>query len=201
MAHYSNIPPYRAPYGGTYSRQSSYGPYTPSSTDSYSSSHPLFSPKIETPPAGPQYQNDFFQSPTAYHHPQQQFEVHPPTNLPPRPRKLRHRISHEIQRLWLWEVSAICVAIATHLAMIALLGVYNNARVSSWTKPWTLNSNISLMITVIKGAALIPVAASLGQLKWRRFWNFTGLTYMDYYDDASRGFLGSLRLLWHLKLW
>jgi hypothetical protein len=85
--------------------------------------------------------------------------------------------------------------------MIALLGVYDNARVSSWTKPWTLNSNISLMITIIKGAALIPVAASLGQLKWRRFWNFSGLAYMDYYDDASRGTLGSLRLLWHLKLW
>ncbi|KAF2478285.1 uncharacterized protein BDR25DRAFT_309066 [Lindgomyces ingoldianus] len=194
MAQYYNVPPSA---GGPFSPTAPYSPYPPSTTDSFNSQHPLFSPNTEYPSGG---QWPYPQSPSGKGY-QQPFEQHAPSDLPPRPRSLRKRISHHIQRLWLWEASACVVAVCAHFAMIALLGVYDGSRVSSWTGSWSLNSNISFMITIIKGAALIPVGGALSQLKWRRFWNYRKLTDMDFFDDASRGTLGSLRLLWHLKFW
>lgn len=123
------------------------------------------------------------------------------STLPERPLKWTHKISHWASTWWIWETSACFVAMTVHIAMIALLNIYKDARVSSWTNRWTLNSNIALMITVIKGAALIPVASALGQLKWRRFRNYREIQDMDVFDEASRGTLGSLRLLLHLRFW
>ncbi|KAF2195656.1 hypothetical protein K469DRAFT_681934 [Zopfia rhizophila CBS 207.26] len=197
MSQYHSVPPSSEAFSPT----SPYSAYTPSSTDSYSSQHPLFSPKVGYAPADAQFTYPQSPSGKGYTGIQQPFNQYAPAGLPPRRRKLRYRVGHHIQRLWLWETSACVVAVCAHFAMIALLGVYDGARVSSWTKPWTLNSNISLMITVIKGAAMIPVAGSLGQLKWKRFWTYRGLSDMDIFDDASRGTLGSLRLVWHLKGW
>ncbi|KAF2199504.1 hypothetical protein GQ43DRAFT_113870 [Delitschia confertaspora ATCC 74209] len=176
MAQYSNLPP----------------------SEETLSSYPLFRSKTAYSPAEEEYRRSFS---TTYTNPKEQFEVQATASNSSNPRKLRYRISHHVQRLWLWETCACVVAIAAHLAMVALLGVYNNARVSSWTNPLTLNSIISLMITIIKGAALIPIAGALGQLKWRRFWDYRGLSDLDFFDDASRGSLGSLRLIWHLKFW
>ncbi|ORY07298.1 hypothetical protein BCR34DRAFT_27719 [Clohesyomyces aquaticus] len=196
MAQYYSVPP---PTGGPFSPVSPYSPYTPSSAGSFSSQHPLFSPNTEYfPPDGGQGKHPPNVSGKGYHEP---FEQHTPDALPARPRSLRSKISHHIQRLWLWETSACVVSICAHFAMIALLGVYDGSRVSSWEGSWTLNSNISFMITIIKGAALIPVASAISQLKWRRFWDYRKLTDMDFFDDASRGTLGSLRLLWHLRFW
>ncbi|KAF2789534.1 hypothetical protein K505DRAFT_222769, partial [Melanomma pulvis-pyrius CBS 109.77] len=104
-------------------------------------------------------------------------------------------------RLWLWEVAACWLALASHVTMIALLIVYHDAKVSAWTAPWTFNSNIAFFITIIKGASLSPVASSLGQLKWRRFWGYKPLVDMEVFDDASRGVYGSVRLLFHLNFY
>ncbi|KAF2000615.1 hypothetical protein P154DRAFT_434859 [Amniculicola lignicola CBS 123094] len=141
----------------------------------------------ETPPATTSYQ--------------QPFDQRRHSTLTEGSRKIHHRIGHHFQRLWLWESISCVVAVATHFGMMALLGVFDGARISSWNQPWTLNSNISLLLTVIKGAALIPIASSIGQLKWRRFWTYRKLIDIEVFDEASRGTLGSLSLLWHLKLW
>ena len=215
MAHYTNLPPSS---GIPFSPNS----YTSSSHDSYSSSHPLFSPSSKdeypfpSPGSGsqPYDRNTVYASPISYS-PSHAFDNFPPpptgpsqSHKPPpihnAPRGALTRLLHHSNRLWLWEVTSLVIAIGAHFSMIALLGVYNNMRVSSWTKPWTLNSNISLMITIVKGAALIPVASCLGQLKWRRFKvgsQWRELRDLEYFDGASRGSLGSLRLLVRLRFW
>lgn len=193
MAQYRSIPT-----SGTFSP---YAPYTPSTTDSFSSQHPLFSPQSASTPTTADFSYPLTPASQGNFRGQKPSAQHRPNELPRRPRSWRHRFSYHVTRLWLWEALGCFVAIAVHLAMIALLEVYDDARVSSWNRPWTLNSNIALMITVIKGAALIPVASALGQLKWRRFGKYRGLNDMDIFDDASRGTLGSIRLMWHLKFW
>ncbi|KAF2115360.1 hypothetical protein BDV96DRAFT_646365 [Lophiotrema nucula] len=192
------MPPSGPPSAGPFSPTSPYSIHTPSTTASYSSKDPFFSPKTGYERDSGQWQSFQTTPGTGYHQP---FDQHQPNNLPTRPRKLIHQISHTWQRLWLWETCACVLAVGAHLAMIAMLGVYDDARESSWTRPWTLNSMISFMITIIKGAAMIPIAASLGQLKWRRFWTYRRLTDLDVYDEASRGTLGSLRLIWDLRVW
>lgn len=119
--------------------------------------------------------------------------------LPDRPRSFTQNIAHNFQRLWLWEILACIVAMTANLAMIIVLLQHQGTKVSSWKHPWTLNSIVSLINTVIKGAVLIPIAASIGQLKWKRFWRYQTLSDMEVFDEASRGAVGSVRLLWRLK--
>ena len=73
---------------------------------------------------------------------------------------------------------------------------------SSWEYKWNPTSTLALGITIAKASMMVPVASALGQLKWRWFSKAPRtLDGIEHFDEASRGFLGSLRLLWTLKLW
>jgi hypothetical protein len=178
-------------------------PYSQPEPSPYS--QPALSPygQPEFPPhADPQY-SQYGQHNHAHNSqdkmPQQPFVQSRPIIRQRPPRTWTENLAHKVQRLWLWEIAACWLAMASHVTMIALLIVYHDAKVSAWTAPWTFNSNVAFFITIIKGACLSPVASCLGQLKWRRFWGSNPLSDMEIFDEASRGVFGSAKLLFHLR--
>ncbi|OCK87643.1 uncharacterized protein K441DRAFT_622702 [Cenococcum geophilum 1.58] len=70
---------------------------------------------------------------------------------------------------------------------------------------WSPSSIVALLVSVMKGAIMIPIASSLGQLKWRFFSSgsdrYRKLGRFETFDNASRGVLGSISLLFALRFW
>jgi hypothetical protein len=111
--------------------------------------------------------------------------------------KLRNLTS----RFWLWESSA-CLLSLVLLGLIChnLMSIHNKPT-HHWTWPWNVTSVLALAVTIMKAAMIVPVASALGQLKWHWFRKYQGLKGMELFDEASRGPLGSIRLLFALRFW
>lgn len=64
----------------------------------------------------------------------------------------------------------------------------------------TLNSLLALLTTVAKAGLMIPIGAAIGQLKWIWFaQKERPLADFQTFDEASRGPIGSLKLIGRLK--
>ncbi|KAH7417810.1 hypothetical protein BKA64DRAFT_738366 [Cadophora sp. MPI-SDFR-AT-0126] len=127
--------------------------------------------------------------------------------IPQRPAKIKfqRRIIRKLRdlsaRLWLWE-SAACLLSLIILALIFVnLLMLNNNPTYYWAWPWNVNSVLAFAVTIMKASLLVPVASSLGQLKWHWFRRSRSLKGLELFDEASRGSLGSIRLLWALRFW
>lgn len=127
--------------------------------------------------------------------------------LPPRPtrstfrRRLIRKTRDLVSRLWLWE-SAACLLSLVMLGLICynLIKLHDNPTFY-WTWPWNVTSVLALAVTIMKASLLIPIASSLGQLKWHWFRRSRSLKGLELFDEASRGSLGSIRLLCALRFW
>jgi hypothetical protein len=65
----------------------------------------------------------------------------------------------------------------------------------------TINALVELITSIAKLFLAVPIVSGLGQLKWLWFnANAQPLTDFQLYEDASRGGLGSIRLLFRLRL-
>lgn len=119
--------------------------------------------------------------------------------------KLRWQDAPEanVWKLWWMELLAIVVSLACLGANIAFLAVLNNKEYKSWKiarVDFTPNTIISIIATFTKASLLLPVAEVLSQLKWLHFQDrIQQLSHLQVFDDASRGPLGSLRLLWKVN--
>ena len=102
---------------------------------------------------------------------------------------------------WVYEILCMILSVLLMMAMAILLGVYDRRPVSDWQGSVSLNFIISLLGTACKAALTFSVAAGLSQSKW--IW-FTSqerpLLDFKRFDDASRGALGSVQLLWVTKI-
>ena len=65
----------------------------------------------------------------------------------------------------------------------------------------TLNTVLAFLTSLAKVAFLVPIVEGLGQLKWMWFLSRTPkpLHDMQLFDEATRGGLGGLKLLFSLK--
>lgn len=111
------------------------------------------------------------------------------------------RRRQKIISTWWLEISACFVSIAALLALVAVLLCYKNKPSPDWPKWLSLNTIVAIFITLLKTAVLLIVAEGLGQLKWSWFAIGTAKPLDDLvkYDDASRGPVGSMKLLWRLR--
>jgi hypothetical protein len=91
----------------------------------------------------------------------------------------------------------------TALACIGItVGLYDRQPLYTWPHSIKLNTVLSTLATVMKGFMLVPVCASLGQLKWLWYSRQSKpLHDFQLFDIASRGPWGALRLLIRLKFW
>lgn len=126
------------------------------------------------------------------------------------PRSLVKQRPGKSLRLWNWlvddswalEYGALILAAAAFASIVAVLEVYKDRPVSDWTSKVSLNTVISTVGIVMKGAVLLPVGAALSQLKWTWYHRQSRpLQTFQTLDAASRGPLGAATLLYELKFW
>lgn len=105
-------------------------------------------------------------------------------------------------RSWLWEILSCLVAIASLVAFAVILKIYDGSALSEWTHTITINSILSILITVIKAMVVVPLAEGLSQLKWSWFEEKErSLNDLVTFDEASRGILGASKLVIRVKPW
>jgi hypothetical protein len=120
------------------------------------------------------------------------------------------RVRRVSERYWLFEACGWIVALASLLSIVSILAAHNGKQSPDWqltvgagkyrkTFGLTINAIISILTTSFTSGLLIPVAASMSQLKWS--WFNQGRPLSDYqaFDSATRGPLGSVMLLWTLR--
>jgi hypothetical protein len=97
---------------------------------------------------------------------------------------------------WMWEGLSLLLSVGCLIAMGAILGWLDNKQLADWTFPIQPNAMISVFSVVLKAALILPVAESIGQLKWLYFIERNrSLMDLQHFDDASRGPLGSIYFL------
>jgi Protein of unknown function (DUF3176) len=115
-----------------------------------------------------------------------------------------------VERWWLWELSAWLVCTAALLGMAGFLAPADQKPVPKWVVSGTIrgytlgfsisiNSVLSIFSTVVKSAVMIPVAASISQLKWLWFSDGHKLSDFQRFEAAKSGPLGAVLLLWAMK--
>jgi hypothetical protein len=101
-----------------------------------------------------------------------------------------------------WEIFCSILATTSLLTFVAILWKHDNQESPEWSLGHvtvTLNTIISIVSTVFRSSLLVPVAQSISQLCWIQYRQPRSLHDICYYDSASRGPLGSIRLLFRLR--
>jgi hypothetical protein len=101
-----------------------------------------------------------------------------------------------------WTLESVCIAISAicFVALAAIFASYSGKALTSWTFYFSLNTVASTLGTIGKSTLLLAVSAAIGQGKWLWFYDKQRpLIEFDTFDEASRGPLGSVKLLWRTK--
>lgn len=96
---------------------------------------------------------------------------------------------------WIFELGALAISYMAMLALVIALKVCENKPIPRWPGHITLNAFISVTSTIMKAAIAVPVTASISQMKWIWFKERSAVRGMQVFDEASRGPLGALKLL------
>lgn len=110
---------------------------------------------------------------------------------------------------WLWEWLCELLAVGSLGAMVFTLWYYHDKPQSEWRQSYfTLNGLIAFLATLIKTGLIVPVSAAIGQRKWLRFIPSRAsarrarrLGDFETFDEASRGSVGSIKLMFTLDAW
>lgn len=110
---------------------------------------------------------------------------------------------------WPWELLCELLAIGSLGAMVFTLWYYQDRPQSDWQQSYfTLNGLVAFLATLAKTGLIIPVSAAIGQRKWLRFLpdrkgnaRARRLGDFEVFDEASRGSLGSAKLMISLNAW
>lgn len=96
---------------------------------------------------------------------------------------------------WIFELGALAISYMAMLALVIALKVCENKPIPRWPGHITLNAFISVTSTIMKAAIAVPISASISQMKWIWFKERSAVRGMQVFDEASRGPLGALKLL------
>ncbi len=115
-----------------------------------------------------------------------------------------HTCVHKGTRLelsgWSLEMVGLLLTIAAFISLLVVLKKVDNQPLSTWHFPFSVNTVISSLSIIIKTPLAFAVGSCLGQGKWSWFTKRSGpLSGFVTFDDASRGPLGCVALLWWLR--
>ncbi|KAI0889538.1 uncharacterized protein GGS22DRAFT_176841 [Annulohypoxylon maeteangense] len=102
---------------------------------------------------------------------------------------------HHVFRFWPWEIMSLITAIGLIAATYSILSHFNGQKLPEWPFSINLNTLVALLSTFMRAAMLVCVAEIISQTKWSWFSRPRPLSHLQYFDDASRSFAGSLSLL------
>ncbi|TLS28046.1 hypothetical protein PpBr36_01641, partial [Pyricularia pennisetigena] len=100
---------------------------------------------------------------------------------------------------WLIETVSLVFSLLCVIGLVVILVLIQGRKVDEWPVILTPNTFVSLLSTLSKAALLVPVANSIGQLKWLHFEQGRPrrLVDLEVFDGATRGPAGALSLLWN----
>lgn len=102
---------------------------------------------------------------------------------------------------WGGEIVAGAVSVASLIALITILAKQDGQPLSSWTFTFSLNTVASILSALFKTPLAYLVGSSIDQSKWIWFTGRDGpLSTFASIDEAGRGPLGCISLLWLLGL-
>lgn len=107
-----------------------------------------------------------------------------------------------LSQMWQWkfETSLLFLSVCSLLAIIVLLAVEDGKTLDSWKFYLSLNTVVSILGTISRASLASSVGSCIAQEKWNWFRKRQDHLYLfDRFDSASRGPLGSLKLLYWLK--
>lgn len=103
---------------------------------------------------------------------------------------------------WWPEFAAILGSLVLIAATVILLREIDGAPLEKWNIPWHIKPNtlVSILVTLCRLFLVLVLAEGISQLKWVYFQQRSHtLSDFQTFDTASRGALGSLRLLWSIR--
>lgn len=102
---------------------------------------------------------------------------------------------------WGGEIIAGVISVASLIALITILAKQDGQPLSAWTFTFSLNTVASILSTLFKTPLAYLVGSSIDQSKWIWFQGRDGpLSTFASIDEAGRGPLGCISLLWLLGL-
>ncbi|KAL6874801.1 hypothetical protein J3F83DRAFT_759559 [Trichoderma novae-zelandiae] len=94
----------------------------------------------------------------------------------------------------------MCISFACMGALVFILAHFQNRQLSEWSFFISFNATVAIVITAARATLLAAVSVCISQEKWMRFRNKPHrLLDMAIIDTASRGPLGSLRMLFQIS--
>lgn len=114
------------------------------------------------------------------------------------------RISSVSHKFWLFEFGASLVSIFIFGAILIVLKkhdhkMYVDGLKDDPNKRPGIFPVLAILSAIMRAVMLLPVATAIGQLKWGWFRSERRLVDIEKFDEASRGMLGSLKLIWTLR--
>ena len=101
-----------------------------------------------------------------------------------------------VRESWLREILTYCFSLICMIAVIAVLIFEDGKQLDQWAFPIGPNAMISFIITLAKSSFLLATTETISQLKWLHYDGRSNkLSDLKLFDEASRGPLGSIRLL------
>lgn len=101
---------------------------------------------------------------------------------------------------WKLETSLLFLSVCSLVAIIILLAVKDGTTLNSWKLYFSLNTVVSVLGTISRASLGSSIGSCIAQEKWNWFRKRRDPLYLfDGFDSASRGPLGSFKLLYWLK--
>ncbi|RFU29032.1 hypothetical protein B7463_g7324, partial [Scytalidium lignicola] len=106
---------------------------------------------------------------------------------------------------WLYEVMAALLSLVGMVVLLIVLHHSDGKSLESWPLKISLNGIVAGLTTLIRTSFMVAVASAISQGKWVWFYPDMGvktkrrLEDLAIFDNASRGPIGSLSLLWRTK--
>ena len=114
-------------------------------------------------------------------------------------RRMKFSAQSSLLRHWWLETGACFISLAAIVAVVATLYPHQGRPLPQWPYNLSINTILSIYMTILKGAVLTVIAEGIGQSKWQWFQTSRPLDDLVTYDAATRGPLGAIALLWRLK--
>jgi len=100
---------------------------------------------------------------------------------------------------WWFECLSCLFVLAALIAIISILLPHDGKPTPQWPYQTSINTVVAVFVNVLKFAMILVVAEGLSYRKWSWFGTYRSLHDLAKYDMASRGALGSFRLLYALR--
>ncbi|KAJ3580300.1 hypothetical protein NPX13_g261 [Xylaria arbuscula] len=113
---------------------------------------------------------------------------------------LLRKLMRFIPRGWSLETSGLFLTLAAFVSLLSVLKRVDNQPLSTWNFVFSVNTVVSTLSILVKTPLAFAIGSCLGQGKWSWFTKQPGpLSGFVAFDDAGRGPLGCVALLWWLK--